>query len=105
MIAIQILYKLTGDIPSAELTDATSEANTPKNRYQDKIPCEEINYVLLAISFFPSLSESGNHGRVQLRSSATQGSNYINASYIDVSSVTSSSDDPLPHVHLHCLGV
>ena len=36
----QILEKVTSDIRSVDTSNATSEANTPKNRYQDKIPCE-----------------------------------------------------------------
>ena len=45
-----------------------------------------------------------NHTRLHLRPAAAQGSDYINASYIDVI-VVCSSDDPLPHVCISLLGL
>ncbi len=42
----QILGRVTSDIPNTDTSNATSEPNTPKNRYQDKIPCKEIANLL-----------------------------------------------------------
>ena len=39
----QILAGVASDI-QGDTSNATSEPNTPKNRYQDKIPCEETSY-------------------------------------------------------------
>ena len=39
---LQTLGKVTSSIPNVDTSNATTEANTPKNRYQDKIPCNEI---------------------------------------------------------------
>ena len=50
---MQALNKVTSDIIDAETTNATNEVNTPKNRYQDKIPCE-INYLIMRIIFVRS---------------------------------------------------
>ena len=38
----QTLNKVTSDIIDAKTTHATGEVNTPKNRYQDKIPCKAV---------------------------------------------------------------
>ena len=40
LLLMQTLNKATSDIIDAEITNATDEVNTPKNRYQDKIPCK-----------------------------------------------------------------
>ena len=40
-IILQALVRLTEDVLNSNTSDATSEANEPKNRYQDKIPCKE----------------------------------------------------------------
>ena len=122
-INTQTLNKVTSDIIDAETTNATSEVNTPKNRYQDKIPCKAaINllsgsylfiiqwFVVLQNLFFmfvctgiclkgflfslkPNLQlflsvyiffSTDNHSRVYLKPAAIQGSDYINASFINV---------------------
>ena len=78
----QVLGDVTSGIEGLDTSNATSEPNTPKNRYQDKIPCEEAFKTVtpLLASFL-----TDNHTPVHLRPSAVQGSDYINASFIDAS--------------------
>ena len=40
ILYMQTLDSVTREIPSAEYSNATSEPNTSKNRYQNKIPCQ-----------------------------------------------------------------
>ena len=52
-IIMQALVRLTEDVPNGNTSHATSEANEPKNRYQDKIPCKErVMYIQACISIF-----------------------------------------------------
>ncbi len=72
---------MTGEIPSVDYSNATSEPNTSKNRYQNKIPC--ISYINI-YSMKMNLFILDNHTRVHLRAAAAMGSDYINASFIEV---------------------
>ena len=40
-IFIQTLAEMTTDVPNVKCSDAKSDFNESKNRYQIKIPCEE----------------------------------------------------------------
>ena len=48
-IFIQTLAEMTTDVPNVKCSDAKSDFNESKNRYQIKIPCEEIECVLLTL--------------------------------------------------------
>ncbi len=37
----QILNKVTSDLRSVDFSQSVNAANTDKNRYDDKIPCEQ----------------------------------------------------------------
>ena len=127
MFFLQTLGQL---ISNGDASDATSEFNESKNRYQDKIPCMFVCImhigawgtcpspiiILVKLKFafqthfpvevyatnqkyvpspmydpgFPIqhlytiVSHADNHSRVYLKPTATQGSDYINASFIHV---------------------
>ena len=77
---------MTSEISSVDISKAISEPNVPKNRYQDKIPCKNgFNLLTYGHDLYPSpLLAQDNHTRVQLKSSGIQGSDYINASFVNV---------------------
>ena len=78
---------MTSVVKNADYSEATNEVNTPKNRYQDKIPCMLTTHQLKLASF-QCFSIADNHSRVRLKPAAMQGSDYINASFVDVSKST-----------------
>ena len=96
----KILRQVTQNIKNVDTSIATSEANTHKNRYKDKIPCKQTcihNTHTHNVMFAFNISD--NHNRVCFRS-AVQGSDYINASFVDVrKNRVYSAINPLPNVN------
>ena len=45
-VCAQTLAEVTTDIPNVKCSDAKSDFNESKNRYQNKIPCEEMENLL-----------------------------------------------------------
>ena len=43
--AVQILERVSSDIRNTDTSTATSDANAPKNRYKDKIPCKRNKFI------------------------------------------------------------
>ena len=79
----QVLNKVTREVSNVDDSSATDDVNVPKNRYQDKIPCKEkVQKVLSTYSYTQLFPD--NHSRVRLKPTAVQGSDYINASFVDV---------------------
>ena len=86
---IQILDSLLPKTGSDSFVTATEEYNADKNRYPDKVPCKYIIMCTIAITdkhilhvIYVYLDDG--FSRIFLRWNGEQGSDYINASYINV---------------------
>ena len=64
-------------------SNAVEEYNCDKNRYEDKLPCKCI--ISEIVSFNNTYFYTDNNSRPRLRETSSEGSDYINASFIDVS--------------------
>ena len=82
MFCIQNLEKVSGEILDADCSDAISQPNIPKNRYQKKIPCKQQRSLNSEVYTHKNVADS--HNQVHLKPSAAPGSDYINASFVEV---------------------
>ena len=90
------LYQLLDEVcrkwTVIDCSDALEKYNVKKNRYPNRVPCEYSNNIKmlnLKFSFFID-----NVSRARLRPSEVLGSDYINASFVDVRNNT--------HMYIQC---
>ncbi len=67
-----------------DCSDALIDANQQKNRYPDRLPCKITNSTITVLTYL-TCSCSDNICRARLRPTGAPGSDYINASFVDVS--------------------
>ena len=83
VFSIQLLNTVSRRPTDSDLSDALQHYNESKNRYQDRVPCKLTVIILGKILLYVFVADNSN--RVRLRPNATSGTEYINASFVDVS--------------------
>ena len=71
-------------IEEVDYTEAKASYNLSKNRYADKLPSELINTFCIVALVSPKLHNVDDVTRVGLNPTHVQGSDYINASFVQV---------------------
>ena len=83
ILTIQLLEEISHMVEEVDYTEAKASYNLTKNRYADKLPSELNTYCTVALVSL-KLHHLDNVTRVGLNPTHVQGSDYINASFVQV---------------------
>ena len=83
---LQLLDQVSRQPEEGDFSDAQEHYNREKNRYPDKLPCMLLQHQWYISRTYKNFlfDPLDNMSRARLRPTAEDGSEYINASFVDV---------------------